>query len=208
MASRLLLVRELSREEEAKLQRLINSRTEAAGLVKRAQIVWSSHEGRKVEEIMEELHLARNTVRKWIKQFNVRGMAGLADEPRPGRPATYTAEQVGEVIATALTNPAALELPFATWTLDRLEAYLNEEKGIPIKRSRIDDLLRAEGLRRRKQESWFSERVDPAFAEKRGHHAALHRTARRQRSRMPGRNGAGSGQELCRACVGWPNRRR
>lgn len=168
MASRLLLVRELSREEEARLQRLINSRTEAAGLVKRAQIVWSSHEGKKVEEIMEELHLARNTVRKWIKQFNVRGMAGLVDEPRPGRPATYTAEQVGEVIATALTNPTTLELPFATWTLDRLEAYLNEEKGIAIKRSRIDDLLRAEGLRWRKQESWFSERVDPDFAEKRG----------------------------------------
>ena len=168
MAGRRLRVRELSSEEEARLQRLIHSRTEAAGLVKRGQIVWLSHRGKKVEEIMEELHLARNTVQKWIKQFNARGMAGLVDEPRPGRPATYTAEQIGEVIATALTNPAVLGLPFAVWTLDRLEAYLNEEKGIPIKRSRIDDLLRAEGLRWRKQESWFSERVDPAFAEKRG----------------------------------------
>jgi transposase len=59
-------------------------------------------------------------------------------------------------------------LPFARWTLDRLAAYLAERKGIPIKRSRIGELLQAEGLRWRTQETWFGERVDPAFAEKRG----------------------------------------
>jgi len=72
------------------------------------------------------------------------------------------------VIATALTAPEALGLPFACWTLDRLQAYLNEEQGIGIKRSRIDELLLAEGLRWRTQETWFGERVDPQFAEKRG----------------------------------------
>jgi hypothetical protein len=45
---------------------------------------------------------------------------------------------------------------------------LNEVKRIPIKRTRIDDILLAEGLRWRKQETWFGERVDPEFAEKRG----------------------------------------
>jgi transposase len=95
-------------------------------------------------------------------------MAGLADKPRTGRPATYTAHEVAEVIATSLTPPEQLGLPFASWTLDRLEAYLNEHKGIAIKRSRIDDLLSAEGLRWRTQETWFGERVDPEFAQKRG----------------------------------------
>ena len=70
-------------------------------------------------------------------------------------------------MATALTNPKSLGLPFASWTLDRLEAYLNETKGIAIKRTRIDDILVGDGLRWRKQEAWFSERVDPEFAEKR-----------------------------------------
>jgi len=45
---------------------------------------------------------------------------------------------------------------------------LNEEKAVAIKRSRISELLIAEGLRWRSQETWFGERVDPAFAEKRG----------------------------------------
>jgi hypothetical protein len=72
------------------------------------------------------------------------------------------------VVATALTDPQTLGLAFASWTLDRLAAYLAEHTGITMKRSRIDELLITEGLRWRKQEAWFGERVDPAFAEKRG----------------------------------------
>src|SRR4029079_13998162 len=37
-----------------------------------------------------------------------------------------------------------------------------------VKRTRIDEILVAEGLRWRKQETWFGERVDPGFAAKRG----------------------------------------
>ena len=107
-------------------------------------------------------------MRKWIQRFNEAGLPGLADVPRSGRPTTYTPEAVSEVIVTALTDPQTLGLPFASWTLDRLEAYLNEVKGIGIKRSRIDDLLLREGLRWRQQENWFGERVDPDFARKRG----------------------------------------
>jgi transposase len=63
---------------------------------------------------------------------------------------------------------ATLGLPFASWTLDRLAAYLHEEKGLAIKRSRIGEILAAEGLRWREQEAWFGERPDPEFAAKRG----------------------------------------
>ena len=118
--------------------------------------------------IAAALGLTAETVRDWIKRFNTQGLAGLADQPRAGRPPTYTPEQVATVIATALTDPKTLDLPFASWTLDRLATYLNEQKGIAIKRSRIDEILLKEGLRWRKHESWFGERVDPEFAEKRG----------------------------------------
>ena len=71
-------------------------------------------------------------------------------------------------MATALTKPKALGLPFTSWTLDRLVAYLAEQKGITMERSRLGEVLLSEGLRWRKAETWFGERVDPAFAEKRG----------------------------------------
>jgi hypothetical protein len=41
------------------------------------------------------------------------GLDGLADLPRSGRPATYSAEQVAEVIAAALSDPQKLGQPFA-----------------------------------------------------------------------------------------------
>jgi transposase len=160
-------VRSLTDEEQQQITRLINSRSAPAALVERAPIVWLSHQGKAVPAIAQELRRCTVMVRKWLARFNAEGLAGLAERPRSGRPVTYTAEQVGEVLACALTDPQQLRLPFASWTLDRLAAYLNEQKGIAIKRSRIDDLLLAEGLRWRTQEGWFGARVDPEFAKKR-----------------------------------------
>ena len=77
------------------------------------------------------------------------------------RPTMHSPEEVAVAIATALTAPRRLNLPFAAWTLDRLAAYLHEQKGIAMKRSRIDEILLQEGLRWRKQETWFGARVDP-----------------------------------------------
>jgi transposase len=164
----MLRLRELTAEETAAIKRLAHARTEAARAVERATIIWLASQGARVAAIARQLGLTEATVRLWLKRFNKEGLAGLADRPRSGAPPTYTSAQVGAVLAASLTNPSALGLPFGCWTLDRLEIYLNEERGLPIKRSRIGELLVAEGLKWRAQETWFGERVDPAFAEKRG----------------------------------------
>jgi transposase len=124
--------------------------------------------GKRVPAIAQELALTETTVRTWLKRFNEAGLDGLQDRPRAGWPVTYQPEQMAEVIATALTDPRQLHQPFAYWTLDRLATYLNEEKKMAIQRRRIDELLIAEGLRWRTQETWFGERVDPEVAKKRG----------------------------------------
>ncbi|HJW62718.1 MAG TPA: helix-turn-helix domain-containing protein [Actinomycetes bacterium] len=125
-------------------------------------------EGHKAEDIAGTLRLHARTARFWLKRFNAHGLAGLEESDRPGRPPTYSAEQVGAVIAAALTRPVDLGLPFAAWTLDRLVAYLGETKGIAMRRSRIGEVLRREGLKWRQEETWFGGRVDPDFARKRG----------------------------------------
>jgi transposase len=163
-----LALRPLSADEARVVQRLAHSRTESARAVERARIVWLAHEGRRVPAIARELGVCEATVRTWLTRFDAEGLDGLRDRGRAGRPPTYTAEEVGAVVAAALTDPQELGQPFASWTLDRLEAYLNEEQGVPIKRSRIGEVLAAEGLRWREQETWFGARPDPAFAEKRG----------------------------------------
>jgi transposase len=147
---------------------LAQSRTAAARTVERAQIIWLASQGWRVPAIARDVGVNVDTVRLWLTRFNADGLGGLHDRPRAGRPATYTAKQAGDVVALALTDPQSLGLPFASWTLDRLTAYLHEVKRLPMSRARIGKLLVAEGLRWRTQETWFGERVDPAFAEKRG----------------------------------------
>jgi transposase len=161
-------VRALTAEEEQALREVAHSRTAEARLRDRARICWLSHQGQAVSAIQRVLGVADGTVRLWITRFNADGLDGLRDRRRGGRPATYTAEQVGALIAVSLTDPQEFGLPFGSWTLDRLAAYLNEHRGIAIQRSRLGEILQAEGLRWRTQETWFGERPDPAFAAKRG----------------------------------------
>src|SRR6476659_5057738 len=110
-------------------------------------------------------------VRFWLKRFNERGLQGLEEDMRSGRPPTYTAEERSAVIKAALSRPSELGLPFASWTLDRLVAYLGEQ-GIGMRRSRVSEVLLAEGPKWRQEVSTytsngFGARVDPDFAEKR-----------------------------------------
>jgi transposase len=161
-------LRDLSAEEAATVHNLARSRTAAARRVERARLVWQASQGATPPTIAQTLGLSAETVRRRIRRFNAEGLAALEDKPRSGRPVTYSAAARAAVIAAALTDPQTLQLPFASWTLDRLVAYLVEHRGIAMKRSRIDEILRQEGLRWRRHETWFGERVDPEFAEKRG----------------------------------------
>ncbi len=161
-------LREMTAAERAAVHKLAHSHTAPAQRVQRAQIIWRASCGDSASAIAARLGLDGETVRKRIHRFNAEGLEALKDRCRSGRPPTYTPEQTATVIGSALTKPQTLGLPFAAWTLDRLATYLHEVKGIAMQRSRIDEILLHEGLRWRKHETWFGERVDPAFAEKRG----------------------------------------
>ena len=171
-------VRPLSPEEASQLTDLAHSRKRGAGLVRRAQIIIRAVEEQlSAPEIAARMELHSGTVRFWIKRFNARGLKGLGEDLRSGRPPTYSAEERSRVIRTALPRPCELGLPFACWTLDRLAAYPSEQ-GIGMRRSRIGGILLAEGLKWRREETWFGERIDPEFARKRGRSSS---SARRRR---------------------------
>jgi transposase len=163
-----LRVRVLGDEEAHGLARMTRSRRLGAGLVRRAQIVQQAvEEGLSAPEIAARMGLCGATVRFWLKRFNLHGLQGLEEDMRSGRPPTYSAEERSAVITAALSRPAELGLPFAAWTLDRLVAYLGEQ-GIGMRRSRVSEVLLAEGLKWHQEETWFGVRVDPDFTRKRG----------------------------------------
>jgi transposase len=172
--------RALRSDEVEELARMARSRTLGAGLVRRAQIVQHAVQaGLSAPEVAARMGLCGATVRFWLKRFNERGLPGLEEDMRSGRPPTYTVEERSAVITAALSRPAELGLPFASWTLDRLVAHLGE-RGIGMRRSRISEVLLAEGLKWRQEETWFGARIDPDFARKRGPSSSS--TPRRRRA--------------------------
>lgn len=163
-----LRVRSLTAEEQRVIAKLARSQTASARLVQRAQILHLGSQGQTVPQIAHELGLDENTVRKWFQRFNVQGLVGLEDAPRSGAPSRYTAENKARVLEAALTSPQVLGLPYGSWTFERLALYVRDQLGLQLKKTRIFEILQDEGLRWRKQETWFGERLDPEFARKRG----------------------------------------
>ncbi len=163
-----LCLRPFTQEEERVITKLSRSQTASARLVERAKILHLGSQGQAVPQIATALGINEKTVRKWFKRFLEQGLAGLEDAPRSGAPSHYTAENKARVLEAARTRPSELGLPYSSWTFERLATYVHEELGLKMKKTRIFDILQEEGLRWRKQETWFGKRLDPEFAQKRG----------------------------------------
>jgi len=76
-------------EVEAKLTAISKSRTEEARAVERARIILACLEGKEIQQVAQELKVSIPTVRKWRQRFSQRGLEGLRDHPRPGKPPRY-----------------------------------------------------------------------------------------------------------------------
>ena len=89
-------------DERAQLQSLAHSRSLPHGIVRRAQIVLACADGESNAAIAARLRLTPVTVGRWRRRYLERGLEGLHDELRSGRPRTHEDERVAEVINTAL----------------------------------------------------------------------------------------------------------
>ena len=174
-----LQLRALSADERIKIDRLTHAQTAPVRLARRAHIIALAAHGLSAPQIAHQVQISEKAARHWLKRFEAAGLAGLEDAPRSGRPPTYRPDETNRVIAKARSLPpkpedrfldgqdgAANLPPTCHWTLDRLHAELATE-GIPIKRSQIRRLLKAEHIKWQKPRTWL-ESSDPDFAEKRG----------------------------------------
>lgn len=163
-----LQLRGITDEEYQELQRISRCRTEAARRVERAKIVLALGSQERVATIAERYQRSLPMIYHVLHRFNELGLGALEDAPKSGRPQSYSEEQRGQLIAVARTHPQQLALNFGHWTLDRLVRYAHEQLGIAISRSQLGLVLQQEGLRWYQEKTYFTERPDPQFAEKRG----------------------------------------
>ena len=92
----------------------------------RAQIVLAAARGRASARIAADLHVSVDTVRKWRGRFAARGLDGLKDLPRSGRPRRISALERAAVVALACQLPAATGVPSARWSGPELAAEITK----------------------------------------------------------------------------------
>ena len=171
--SRTLRLRNTSNEEAEKIRKLSSSKTQPANLIQRAKVIQLLLDNPKMYVKDAAVLVGFKSAQQagtWIKRFNEHGLDGLKDKQRSGRRPIHTQDIHSCLISLALQKPGSLGYPFALWTLERLQTAFKERKGIHLSDSTIWEWLANEGLKWKRQQSWFHEpeRHDPEFVEKRG----------------------------------------
>lgn len=143
-------------EVMAELERLSRSRSGEVRMAERARIVLACLSGRRNDEVASEVGVRPNTVGVWRRRFAERGIAGLHDEPRPGKPAKYGVELLTRLLAQLELPPPA---GMATWDGGSLATALG------VSDDAVWRVLRNEGIQLQRHRSWCVS-TDPEFAAK------------------------------------------
>jgi transposase len=132
----------------------------------RAQIVLAAARGRANARIAADLHVSVDTVRKWRGRFAARGLDGLKDLPRSGRPRRISALERAAVVALACQLPAATGVPLARWSGPELAAEITKAGlASQISPSSVLRILAEHPIKPWQYQSWIYPR-DPHFAAK------------------------------------------
>jgi transposase len=147
---------ELSDDERAQLEAWTRRRSSAQALAQRARVVLSAAAGLNNTEIAERVGVSRNTAALWRARFAEQRLAGLLDEPRPGRPRTITDEQVEEVIVKTLETTPRDATHWSTRSLAR---------EVGLTQSAVLRIWQAFGLQPHRHDTWKLSK-DPQFIDK------------------------------------------
>lgn len=118
--------------------------------VVRAKIVLFCFAGESNLSIVKKIGCHRNTVMKWRRRwhekqaalaeaeqevtaqaYRIMIKAALGDEVRSGRPNTFTAEQLCQIIAVACQPPQELGCPVSHWTPQELALEVTRQNIVP-----------------------------------------------------------------------------
>lgn len=127
---------QLTARQRACLEQIARRQTSPQRLVRRAKILLALETGANQCHVTRLMRLNRGTVHTWrqrwlvlapkLEQIEADGgsdkalttmiVEALTDHPRAGTPATFTAEQIVQIVAVACEDPADSGRPVSHWT--------------------------------------------------------------------------------------------
>ena len=146
----------LQREQRLELEKVARSRRTPQAVAQRVRIVLMTADGMAPSVIGEQLGVSQPTIRKWRARYTEDGLAGLRNEPRPGRPRTLDDQRVADLLNQALQTRPSKQ---THWSVRSFAAEANISKDMAHR------LFRAAGIAPHRSRS-FKLSNDPAFVEK------------------------------------------
>jgi transposase len=164
----------ISERQQKLLEEFSKSRTIGTCIVQRATIILG-FTGMLNEDIALQVGLNRQQVGLWRQRWRDAGkplcvwectephrlreaiLDVLADAPRPGAPATFTAEQVSQIVALACEPPKLSGRPLDHWTLRELrDEAIKRNIVTAISVSRIGRFLQQAAVQPHRKKMWLN----------------------------------------------------
>ena len=142
--------------ERKVLERWARRPKSSQALALRCRIVLAASEGQQSTDIAVALGCTKSTVGKWRGRFAQRGLDGLHDEPRPGKPRSISDEDLERVIVKTLEEQPRDATHWSTCSLAHATG---------MSQTAVSRIWRAFGLKPHQSES-FKLSPDPLFIEK------------------------------------------
>jgi putative transposase len=119
--------------QQAALQQIVRRHSSPQALSRRAQIILAAASGEQNDVLARQIGCSRKTIRTWRARWAAAEAhlaiaeadgarlvdqieTVLADAPRPGRPDTFSAEQLVHIVALACSLPSDTGRPIEAWT--------------------------------------------------------------------------------------------
>jgi transposase len=154
----------LIERDRAELERQVRAGATPQKVVLRALIVLLAADGASNAAIAVELGICVDTARKWRARYAAKGLKGLVDAPRSGRPPVYTPADRARVTAWACSLPVERDVPLSRWSTGELARQLLTD-GVTVSVSTVRRWLADDALKPWQHRSWIFIR-DPDFETK------------------------------------------
>lgn len=153
-------VRPLSRSEQKTIAKL-RKKPPNVRVYQRAQAVYFSAQGLKVQKIAPIVDRDRSVVSRWLHAFQKDGLAALWPGQSPGRPPKADADFQAALIQALRQNPRDLGYGFSRWTSALLAGHLHRRTHVRVCGATVSRTLKRLGYRWGQPKLDLKHRQDP-----------------------------------------------
>jgi len=121
-------------------------------------------QGMSCPEVSRLLGDSPRTVEYWVRRFEDRGLAGLVEGERSGRPRRLSDEQLAEIDSVLRQTPESVGISSGIWDGKGLAAFIKMRYGVVLGVRQCQYIFKSLGFRRRKPRPLIA-RADPELQE-------------------------------------------